>query len=147
MTRPRSRFAPTRSLLVFAAATLAAACRQPPASDHLEAKNAVGPYSAAVVAEGRLLFLSGKIGTPGGTFADEMNGALDAVSTDLARAGATVADVVSVNVYLTDMALFDEMNRLYAARIPAPFPARTTVAVSSLPKGARVELQAVAHLH
>ena len=145
MQRPRIRRALPRALL-FAAATLAWSCHQPPAPDHLEAKNAVGPYSAGVSTEGRLLFLSGKIGTPGGPFADEMNGALDAVSADLARAGANLADVVSVNVFLTDMALFDEMNRLYAARIPAPWPARTTVAVSSLPKGARVELQAVARL-
>lgn len=145
MTRPRARSHLTRSLLAFAA-SLAPACHQPPAPSHLEAKNAVGPYSAAVVAEGRLVFLSGKIGTPGGAFADEMNAALDAVATDLTRAGATLADVVSVNVFLTDMALFDEMNRLYAARFPSPYPARTTVAVAALPKGARVELQAVARL-
>jgi 2-iminobutanoate/2-iminopropanoate deaminase len=146
MERTRRRPARTRSLLV-AAATLACACHSPPVQDHFEAKNAVGPYSAAVVAEGRLLFLSGKIGSPGGPFADEMNGALDAVAADLSRAGATFADLVSVNVYLTDMALFDEMNRLYAARIPAPYPARTTVSVTALPKAARVELQAVAHIH
>lgn len=146
MNRPRTRPALTRALLAATAATLAASCRLPPAQDHFEAKNAVGPYSAAVAAEGRLLFLSGKIGTPGGPFADEMNGALDAVSADLARAGATLADVVSVNVFLTDMALFDEMNRLYAARLPSPWPARTTVSVAALPKGARVELQAVARL-
>jgi 2-iminobutanoate/2-iminopropanoate deaminase len=148
MDRPRIRPDFTRPLLVAAAAALlATSCRIAPAPDHLEAKNAVGPYSAGVTAEGRLLFLSGKIGTPGGPFADEMNGALDAVAADLTRAGATLADVVSMNVFLTDMALFDEMNRLYAARIPSPWPARTTVAVAALPKGARVELQAVARLH
>lgn len=145
MHRAPARPAPTRALLL-AAAALAWSCHQPPAPDHLEAKNAVGPYSAAVVADGRLVFLSGKIGTPGGPFADEMNGALDAVTADLTRAGATLADVVNMNVFLTDMSLFDEMNRLYAARLPAPWPARTTVAVTALPKGARVELQAVARL-
>ena len=122
-------------------AALAAACQAP--TEHLEAKNAVGPYSAGVVADGRFLFLSGKIGTPAGAFADEMTGALDAVAADLTRAGATFADVVSVNVFLTDMALFEEMNRLYAARFPKPWPARTTVAVTALPKGAHVELQVV----
>lgn len=146
MRRPRTRSTLMRALLVAAAAALASACRVSTVHDHFEAKNAVGPYSAAVVAEGRFVYLSGKIGTPGGAFADEMNGALDAVSADLTRAGATLADVVSVNVFLTDMALFDEMNRLYAARFPTPYPARTTVAVTALPKGARVELQAVARL-
>jgi 2-iminobutanoate/2-iminopropanoate deaminase len=146
MESSRRRPALSRLLLAAAAAALASTCRASSAPSHFEAKNAVGPYSAAVVAEGRLVFLSGKIGTPGGAFADEMNGALDAVTSDLTRAGATLADVVSVNVFLADMALFDEMNRLYAARFPSPYPARTTVAVAALPKGARVELQAVAAL-
>jgi 2-iminobutanoate/2-iminopropanoate deaminase len=132
-------------ITLAAVVAAAAACHAP--TEHLEAKNAVGPYSAGVVADGPLLFLSGKIGPPAGTFADEMTGALDAVAADLTRVGATFADVVSVNVYLTDMALFEEMNRLYAARFPKPWPARTTVAVTALPKGAHVELQAIARAH
>jgi 2-iminobutanoate/2-iminopropanoate deaminase len=133
-----------RATLAALAAVLAAACHAP--NEHLEAKNAVGPYSAGVVTSGPLVFLSGKIGPTGGTFEEEVKGALDAVETDLARARATLEDVVSVNVYLTDMALFDEMNRLYADRFPPPHPARTTIAVANLPKGAHIEVQVVARV-
>jgi 2-iminobutanoate/2-iminopropanoate deaminase len=52
--------------------------------------------------------------------------------------------VVSVTVYLTDMAFFPELNEVYAARVPAPYPARATVVVAALPGGARVELAVIA---
>ncbi len=113
---------------------------------HLAAANAVGPYSA-LVESGGLYWLSGKIGDPSQSFRDELTGAIDAVEADLKRLGATLADVVSVNVFLTDMARFGELNEVYAARFPKPHPARTTVGVTALPKGAHVELQVVARPH
>jgi len=131
--------------LTAVAAAFATACHAP--NEHLEAKNAVGPYSAGVITSGPLVFLSGKIGPTAGTFEEEVKGVLDAVETDLACVCATLEDVVSVNVYLTDMALFDEMNRLYAARFPKPHPSRTTITVAALPKGAHIEIQAVARVH
>ena len=73
-----------------------------------------------------------------------MNTALDAVESELARAGATLADLVSVTVYLTDMQNYARFNEIYASRIPPPYPARTVVAVSALPAGALVEIQVVA---
>ena len=104
---------------------------------------AIGPYSAAVAA-GELVFLAGKIGDSTLEFRDEVASAIDVVEADLERLGLTLADVVSVNVFVTDMARFGELNEVYGARFPKPYPARTTVGVASLPKGAHVELQAIA---
>ena len=62
----------------------------------------------------------------------------------LAAAGLTFDDVVKVNVYLTAMADFAEMNEVYARQFSEPYPARTTVAVAALPLGARIEIELVA---
>lgn len=110
---------------------------------HLPAQGALGPYSAAVVA-GDHVFVSGKIGETGGDFVAEAESALDAVATELAREGLTLADVVSATVYLTDMKTYAEFNRIYARRVPPPYPARTCIAVLALPAGARVEVQVIA---
>jgi len=131
----------TRSFLglVFASAAGCAA----PRTDHVPAAGALGPYSAAV-ARGDLVYLSGKIGKRGGTFAEEVKTAIDAVESELHGLGLGLGDVLSVNVFVTDMALYGELNTIYAERFPQPYPARTTVGVGSLPGGARVEIQAVA---
>jgi len=120
-----------------------AGCRARPGPLHLAAEGALGPYSAAVEAGG-LVFLSGKVGRAGGSFAEELGSALDAVEQDLARLSLSLADVVSVNVFLTDMRDHAALNEVYGARLPRPHPARTTVAVSALPGARRVEVQAVA---
>ena len=122
--------------------TLAAGCATP-GTDHLPATGALGPYSAAV-SSGDVVFLSGKIGKRGGTVAEEVKSAIDAVETDLKTLGLSLVDVLSVNVYLTDMSLYPALNAEYGQRFPQPYPARTTVGVSSLPGGARIEIQAVA---
>ena len=62
----------------------------------------------------------------------------------LEAAGKSLSDVVRVGVYLTDMADFVAMNKVYAEHLQQPFPARTTIAVSALPLGARVEIDMVA---
>jgi 2-iminobutanoate/2-iminopropanoate deaminase len=132
-----------RTIALVALVGLGSACREP-ATEHLDAPTAIGPYSAAVVADD-FVFLAGKGGDVTKTFKEEVAGTIDSIEADLARVGLTLADVVSMNVYLTDMALFGEMNEVYAARFPAPYPARTTVGVASLPKkGMRVEMTAVA---
>ena len=55
-----------------------------------------------------------------------------------------LGDAVNVTVYVTDMALYPELNEIYARRFPEPYPARTTVGVQSLPGGARVEIHVIA---
>ena len=115
-----------------------------------DAPAAVGPYSQAV-ASGDHVFLSGQ--TP----IDPATGALidadvggqtqrcfDNLAAVLAAAGLTFEDVVKVNVYLTAMADFAEMNEVYARQFSEPYPARTTVAVAALPLGARIEIELVA---
>jgi 2-iminobutanoate/2-iminopropanoate deaminase len=135
-----------RTLLSLAALALLpllpAGCASP-RSDHLPAEGALGPYSAAVSA-GDLVFLSGKIGKRGVAFPEEVGTAIDAVEKDLAALGISLADVVSVSVFVTDMELYPQLNAVYAERFPKPYPARTTVGVAALPGTARVEIQAVA---
>jgi 2-iminobutanoate/2-iminopropanoate deaminase len=115
-----------------------------------EAPKAVGPYSQAV-ASGDHVFLSGQ--TPidpatgalvEGSIADQTQRCFDNLGAVLGAAGLDLGDVVKVNVYLTDMGDFGDMNRVYALQFQEPFPARTTVAVAALPLGARVEIELVA---
>jgi 2-iminobutanoate/2-iminopropanoate deaminase len=129
------------ALALVVALALGGACAAP-APAHLPAEGALGPYSAAV-SSGDLVFLSGKIGK-GATFAAEVEAAIDAVEKDLGRLELGLADVVSVNVFVTDLSAYAELNAAYAKRFPQPYPARTTVGVTALPGGARVEIQAVA---
>jgi 2-iminobutanoate/2-iminopropanoate deaminase len=114
------------------------------------APKAVGPYSQAVVS-GDDVFLSGQ--TPidpasgaliDGSLAEQTQRCFDNLAAVLEAAGLGFGDVVKVNVYLTDMADFAEMNGVYALQFEEPFPARTTVAVAALPLGARVEIELVA---
>jgi len=110
---------------------------------HLPAANALGPYSASVESHG-LVFVSGKGGPSDGSFAEEAEGAVRALESELARSKLTLADVVSVNVFLTDMGQYAEFNQVYARLFPQPYPARACVAVAALPAKFRVEIQAVA---
>ena len=111
---------------------------------------AVGPYSHAVSAAG-LLFLSGQTATDAATRALPTGGAAQQTRqcfknllAVLVAAGATLEQVVEVRVYLTDMNDFKAMNAAYAEFFTAPYPARTTIGVASLPLGARVEIGMVA---
>ncbi len=111
----------------------------------------VGPYSQAVQA-GSWLFISGQIAL---TAAGDLAGddivvqtiqVLENLKAILAAAGLSLQDVVKTTVYLTDLADFAEMNRVYAEYFPGKPPARATVQVAALPKGARLELEAVAYI-
>ncbi|HEY5499627.1 MAG TPA: Rid family detoxifying hydrolase, partial [Bacteroidales bacterium] len=62
----------------------------------------------------------------------------------LAEAGCTINNVVKTTVFLTDMSLFEGMNAIYATQFTNDFPARSTIAVKALPKGALVEIEAIA---
>lgn len=111
---------------------------------------AVGPYSQAIAA-GDLLFCSGQIAldpstgvlVEGGVEA-EAERALRNLAAVLDAAGLGLADVAKATIFLTDIADFAAVNAVYARFMPDPPPARTTVAVAALPRGARVEIEAIA---
>ena len=111
---------------------------------------AVGPYSQAIVA-GDLVFCAGQVPLDPatgevlqGTIEEQTERVLRNVGAVLDAAGVTFGDVVKTTVFLVDMADFAAMNGVYAGFFPDPPPARSTVAVAGLPKGARVEIEAVA---
>ena len=109
---------------------------------HRSAVGALGPYSGSVTSD-NLVFVSGKIGKRGGSFAVEVNTAIDAVEEELARSGVTLSEVISVTVYLTDLEFYGEFNSIYARRFSEPYPARACVEVSRLPGDARVEIKVI----
>ena len=111
---------------------------------------AIGPYSQAVVA-GNMLFVSGQlpIDPATGNFAESgikelTTQSLKNLFAIVAEAGFQPSDIVKTTVFLADMADFAEMNEVYAQFFSAPFPARSAVAVKTLPKGARVEIECIA---
>ncbi|MFG0330277.1 MAG: Rid family hydrolase [Phycisphaerales bacterium] len=140
------KYARIRALATVGLAASLVACESgPPTSGvtHIKSDTALGPYSGAVMVD-RFIFLSGKIGDPSLSFIDESHEAIDAVEEELGRSGASLDDVVSVTVYLTDLENYSLFNEIYSSRFPAPHPARACVEVAELPGGARVEIQAVA---
>ena len=111
---------------------------------------AAGPYSQAIRA-GELVFTAGQLGIDPGT--GELAGddvqvqadrALANVRAILEAAGSGLDHLVKVTVYLADIADWPAVNEVYAREVPQPFPARSAFAVRDLPKGARVEIEAVA---
>ncbi|MEI7676587.1 MAG: RidA family protein [Bacteroidales bacterium] len=111
---------------------------------------AIGPYSQAVEVNGTL-FISGQlpVDSATGEFAsDEIKGQTAQVFKNikaiLSEAGYTVDNVVKTTVFLADMSLFAEMNAVYAEQFGETFPARSTIAVKGLPKGAMVEIETIA---
>jgi len=118
----------------------------------LGAPAAVGPYSHAVRA-GTLLFCSGQAPLDpesgelvGGTPAEQATRCLENLQAVCAAAGATLDDAVRLTVYVTDLGAFADVNEAYATFFEADPPARTTVGVSALPKGADVEIDAIVAL-
>ena len=114
---------------------------------------AVGPYNHAVRV-GDLLFCSGQIpldpasGTlVSGDIKAQAERALENVKAILEDQKLTFANVVKSTVFLTSMADFAAMNEVYAKYFTADFPARSTVQVAGLPKGASVEIEVIAHFH
>jgi 2-iminobutanoate/2-iminopropanoate deaminase len=111
---------------------------------------AIGPYSQAI-RSGSLLFCSGQIPldpaagqlVDGGIDAQTAR-VLDNVTGVLAAAGLGLGDVVKTTVFLVSMDDFPAMNEVYATYFPSDPPARSTVAVAALPKGARVEIETIA---
>jgi 2-iminobutanoate/2-iminopropanoate deaminase len=116
------------------------------------APRAIGPYSQATRANG-LLFTAGQVGFDPATgelvdggIAEQTARVLENVRAILQAEGLELASVVKTTVFLVDMADFAEMNTVYAGAFGDHRPARSTVAVAALPRGARVEIEAVAVL-
>jgi 2-iminobutanoate/2-iminopropanoate deaminase len=116
-----------------------------------QAPAAIGPYSQAVQV-GSWLFVSGQIGLrpdtgelAGSNFEHQARQALDNLRCILQSAGYSMGDVVSVDVYLTDMTQFALFNGMYQEYFPAIKPARAVVEVQGLPRGASVEVKCIAH--
>jgi 2-iminobutanoate/2-iminopropanoate deaminase len=113
---------------------------------------AIGPYSQAIATDG-LLFAAGQAGLDPAT-ADLVTGGIEPetervmanLSAVLDAAGCTWANVVKTTIFLTDMSDFATVNRIYGRFVTDPPPARSTVGVAALPKGARVEIDVVARL-
>jgi 2-iminobutanoate/2-iminopropanoate deaminase len=114
-----------------------------------DAPAAIGPYSQAI-ALGELVFCSGQLGLDPATgelvagVEAQAERALRNLTAVLAAAGATWADVVKTTVFLADIADFAAVNAVYATFMPDPPPARSTFAVGALPKGGRIEIEAIA---
>ena len=117
------------------------------------APKAIGPYSQAVAvpAGGRTLYLSGQIPLDPatgelvkGTIEEETERVMKNLEAVLAAGGARFEHVVRTTIFLADLADFARVNAVYGARFPANPPARATVQVAALPRGARVEIDAVA---
>lgn len=115
-----------------------------------KAPAAIGPYSQAVVA-GSLLFCSGQIALDpatgemvSGTVAEETERVMQNLQGVLAAAGTDFSRVLKTTIYLTDMADFPVVNQVYGGYFLQTKPARATVGVAALPRGARVEVEAIA---
>ena len=114
------------------------------------APKAVGPYSQAV-AFGDLLFCAGQIPLDpdtgeiaGEDVTPQTERVIENIKAVLAVNAMTLDDVVKTTVFLTTMSDFPAMNEVYARHFTQPFPARSTVAVLALPRGAKVEIEVTA---
>lgn len=115
-----------------------------------KAPAAIGPYSQAIQV-GNLVYTSGQIPIDPATGAfveggikEQTRQSLLNVSAVLQEAGLTMDNVIKTTVFMADMADFAEMNAAYAEFFAEPYPARSAVAVKTLPKGALVEIEVVA---
>jgi 2-iminobutanoate/2-iminopropanoate deaminase len=114
-----------------------------------DAPAAIGPYSQAV-AVGDLVFCSGQLGLDPATgelvtgVEAQAERALRNLTAVLDAAGSTWSDVVKTTIFLADIADFGVVNGVYATFMPDPPPARSTFAVGALPKGGRIEIEAIA---
>ena len=116
-----------------------------------QAPAAIGPYSQAIDSGAGLVFVSGQLpidpatgAFPEGGIREQTRQSLSNARAILETAGLGLQQVVKITVFLADMADFAAMNEVYAQFFSAPFPARSAVAVKTLPKGALVEIECIA---
>jgi 2-iminobutanoate/2-iminopropanoate deaminase len=117
-----------------------------------QAPKAIGPYSQGIVA-GQFLFVSGQlpINPDKGEMVDgdisaRAEQVFDNISAIVRSAGGSMADVVKVTLFLTDMADFQQVNEVYSRHFQTPYPARSAVQVSALPLGSNIEAEAIIYL-
>jgi reactive intermediate/imine deaminase len=110
---------------------------------------AIGPYSQAVKT-GLVVFLSGQIGLHPHTkelvsqdFEAQVRQAFKNLAAVAQASGGSLADAVKFTLFLTDLAQFGKVNEIMGEVVPQPYPARSTIGVASLPKGAQFEVEAV----
>ena len=114
-----------------------------------KAPGAIGPYSQAIEASG-MVFVSGQlpIDAATGVMAEGAEAqacqSLENIKHILEEAGLGMANIVKTTVFLADMSLFADMNKVYATYFDGAFPARSAVAVKALPKDALVEIECIA---
>lgn len=116
-----------------------------------KAPAAIGPYSQAVDSGTGLVFVSGQLpidpstgAFPEGGIKEQTRQSITNAQAILEACGLSLGNVVKTTVFLIDMADFGAMNEVYAQFFSAPFPARSAVAVKTLPKGALVEVECIA---
>ena len=114
---------------------------------------AIGPYTPAVIGDGRYLFVSGQIaidpatgGMIEGDVAAQTHRVIQNLGAILVAAGASFDSVVRTTIYLADMDDFAAVNEVYGTYFTAPAPARATVQAARLPRDARVEIDVIASL-
>ncbi len=111
---------------------------------------AIGPYSQAM-RMGERLFISGQLpinlesGLMVEGIVNQTEQVFDNLEAILKSEGLTLANLLKTTVFLSDMDNFPVMNEIYSARVPAPYPARSTVQVARLPKDALIEIEAIAY--
>lgn len=115
-----------------------------------DAPAAIGPYSQAV-RSGDLVFLSGQVALDpatgelaAGGIAQQVERTMKNLAAVLAEAGCTFDDVVRATIYVVDLAHYATVNEVYGGFFRPPYPARSTVQVAALPRGAQVEIDLIA---
>ncbi len=110
---------------------------------------AIGPYSQAVKT-GLVVFLSGQLGLDPKTkelvsqdFEAQVRQSFKNLAAVAEASGGSLADAVKLTLFVTDLAKFATVNEIMAEMVPQPYPARSTIGVASLPKGAQFEVEAV----
>jgi 2-iminobutanoate/2-iminopropanoate deaminase len=114
-----------------------------------QAPAAIGPYSQGIEVEG-YVYVSGQL--PVNTAKNELEGGiqkqtdrcLQNIRSVLAAAGLAMEDIVKTTVFMTDLGQFQTMNEVYSGYFKEPFPARSTVQITALPRGASIEIECIA---
>tara|TARA_B100001741_G_C16099050_1_gene390210 strand:+ start:77 stop:478 length:402 start_codon:yes stop_codon:yes gene_type:complete len=114
-----------------------------------KAPAAIGPYSQAIQ-WGDVVFISGQVAfipatgeLNNNTFEDEVNQVIDNLDAICKEAGGSLDNILKLSIFLTDLANFDAVNNLMKERFSEPFPARSTIEVSRLPKDVNIEMDAI----
>ena len=114
-----------------------------------KAPSAIGPYSQAIQ-WGDVVFISGQVAfipstgeLNNNTFENEVNQVLDNLDAICKEAGGSLDHILKLSIFLTDLSNFDTVNNLMKERFSEPFPARSTIEVSRLPKDVNIEMDAI----